>query len=132
MTLFDVDGVTCQHGRTALERCPHCELAAEPRTAQNEAQAPYVAGSQTSFEASQAIKPDAGKLRERVFEAIRDHGPICDEAIAQVTRLNPSTARPRRVELESAGRIQKEGRQITSSGRKSWAWVVTSSSDQGF
>ena len=124
MTLFDVDPVTCQHGRTPSERCPHCELAAEPRAAQNEPQAPYVAGSQTSFEASQAIKPTVGNLRERVFAVIRDRGPVCDEDIARLARLNPSTARPRRLELQRAERIEFCGYTLTQAGRKSKAWQV--------
>ncbi len=132
VTLFETTTEACEHGRLPLERCPHCELAAEARAAQNEAQAPYVAGSRTSFEASRVIKPTVGNLREKAYAVIRDHGPISDERIAILAKMNPSTVRPRRIELERAGRVRKSGYTLTQAGRKAVAWVVTTSSDQGF
>ena len=133
MTLFEPEALpeVCKHGRTAAEVCPWCESVVTLRTAQNEPQAPYVAGSQTSFEASQAIKPDASKLRARVFDYIAANGPVSDEQIAAGLDMNPSTARPRRVELTSAGRIEKAGRTITSAGRSAWAWSTVPGSEQG-
>lgn len=124
MTLFDVDPVTCQHVRTATERCPHCELAAEPRAAQNEPQAPYVATSWTSQEAAESMKGLAPTMRERVFKVIEMHQPINDEGICWALGMNPSTERPRRVELLRAGRIKADGYMPTSTGRRSQCWSV--------
>ena len=87
--------------------------------------APYVAGSATSHAAAAQIAPEAPNLRERVFAYIEAHGALTDEQIAAGTGLNPSTVRPRRVELARAGRIEVAGYSHTTSGRKAQAWRVT-------
>ena len=86
---------------------------------------PFVAGSATSYAAAARIARDAPKLRERVFAYIEAHGPVTDEQIANGTALNPSTARPRRLELYRAGRITLAGYSHTAAGRKAKAWAVT-------
>ena len=86
--------------------------------------APFVAGSQTSFEASEAIKPSRAKMRERVFAYIREHPGCTDEEIANRLGMNPSTARPRRLELARAGRIEASGKALTSTGRRATCWTV--------
>jgi hypothetical protein len=78
----------------------------------------------TRGEAGLAIKPRTLELQRKVHEAIRDWGPITDERIAEVTHLNPNTARPRRLELERAGKIEAAGASRTRSGRRAVAWRV--------
>jgi len=85
--------------------------------------APFVA-TETSYEAAKAIEPSRARLKERVFAIIDTDGPVTDEYIAMATGLSPNTARPRRIELERAGRIEKAGHQLTSAGRKAVAWRV--------
>ena len=114
MTLPGFAPMGCAHGRIVGERCPWCE-AVEP---------PFQYHSEASVEAAHAIKPTASRLREQVFEAIRDRGPLSDEQLAAVTGMNPNTCRPRRTELVKAGRIEKAGYTLTQAGRKSAAWQV--------
>jgi predicted ArsR family transcriptional regulator len=83
--------------------------------------APYQAHSETSLKAAQSIQ--AKSLRELVFDALQVR-PMTDEQIATYLNLNPSTARPRRVELQRAGRIREHSRALTSSGRSAVVWSV--------
>lgn len=86
--------------------------------------APYQAHSETSREAATSIKTSATNLRELVYRAIAEHGPMTDERIAQVLSMNPSTERPRRIELVNAGRVVEAGWERTKSGRKATLWEV--------
>lgn len=113
MTLFDFieRTVTCDHGRTQGQRCPFCN--------------PLPSTKQTRREAEEAIQPSAANLREKVLDCIRAHPQgITDEQIATLTSLNPNTARPRRLELEKAGRIVASGTSKTRSGRKAVTWIA--------
>lgn len=114
MTLFAPETPACAHGRTAGEVCPWCQ-AAEP---------PFVAGSSTSYEAAQAIKPDRARFKKMVYQAIEAHPGICDEQISELTGLEGSTARPRRIEIQREGRIEFCGYTRTQAGRKAKAWRV--------
>lgn len=111
---------TCKHGREA-QACGLCELGTPTL-------APYVAGSATSHGAAAQIVSEAPKLRERVFAYIEAHEGVTDEQIASGTGLNPSTVRPRRVELARAGRIEVGGYSRTASGRKAQAWIASAPS----
>ena len=86
--------------------------------------APYVAGSATSHAAAVEIEPERANYRERVLRAIANHPGISDERIAEVTGLNPSTVRPRRVELARTGAIELAGFSRTRAGRKCQCWRV--------
>lgn len=87
--------------------------------------APYVAGSETSEAAAKAIKPSTATLRYEVLEAIRFLNGATDEQIQEFTGFNPSTSRPRRVELVRMGLVKDSGEtRNTSSGRKATFWVV--------
>ena len=101
----------CRHGRQPGERCPFCD--------------PYKPTRETRSMAHISVQPQVKSYRERVYDCIRDHGPIHDEGIAFETGLGANTARPRRIELEKAGRIAASGTQVTRSGRKAVTWVVT-------
>lgn len=80
----------------------------------------------TRGEAEVAIQESAPSLRERVFLCIKNYGPITDEDIATTARIAPNTARPRRLELERAGRIVAAGTTKTRSGRKAVTWEAAS------
>lgn len=111
-TLFDPKpGDVCGHGRTRDERCPFCD--------------PLPSTQHTRAAAELAIQPSAANLREKVLECIKlhPHG-ITDEKIAELLKMNPSTERPRRLELEKAGRIVAVGTAKTRSGRKAVTWVA--------
>lgn len=81
--------------------------------------------SATSRAAAERIKDDTPTLREMVRCYIRDHGPVTDEQIAFGLAMNPSTARPRRIELVAEGLVRahyEAGK--TSSGRSATLWVA--------
>jgi hypothetical protein len=79
--------------------------------------------SQTSMDAAQAIKPKAGTLRAQVLELIQRHPEgLTDEEISTLLSMNPSTARPRRLELAVAGLIESHGTALTASGRSANLW----------
>jgi hypothetical protein len=89
--------------------------------------APFVANSVTSLEAAEAIAPKAGSLRARVLEAIRFAGErgATDEELQTVLAMNPSTQRPRRIELAHAGLIREASfTRKTRSGRAATVWMV--------
>jgi predicted transcriptional regulator len=80
--------------------------------------------SPTSAAAAIAIEPAAGTLRRRVLEVIRSK-PSTDEEIADLLALNPSTSRPRRIELVQAGLVVDSGTtRKTRSGRQAVVWSV--------
>lgn len=81
--------------------------------------------SPTSRAAAEAIAPDASTLRERVFRCILTNGPVTDQEIQDLCKMDPSTERPRRVELVNAGRIYAAGKKRTRSGRSAFAWKVS-------
>lgn len=63
--------------------------------------APYVRGSETSIAAARDITPKMNALQERVYRFLvfmGSHGAT-DEEMQESLRMNPSTQRPRRVEL---------------------------------
>lgn len=70
--------------------------------------APYVYGSQTSKDAAWAALRMMPRARHEVWCAIAlaEQGGLTDEEIAAAIPMNPSTVRPRRIELEKAGWIE--------------------------
>ncbi len=104
-------------------------LAAEHQDGQldlfGEPTPPSVAGSQTSLEAAESIRPIASSIRERVYNVIAvGHLPMTDDEIIDALRLSPNSVRPRRVELHAAGRIEPCGTKKTKSGRNAVTWRV--------
>jgi predicted transcriptional regulator len=86
---------------------------------------PFQRHSATSRAAAKEIEPLANELRARVYRCIGSCGPITDEEIAITTGLNPSTARPRRIELVAVGLVRAHHIPArTRSGRIATAWVV--------
>jgi hypothetical protein len=91
--------------------------------------APYQAHSKTSRAAAEAIEPDVASLRGKVLAFIRERGPwgATDEEIQLTLRMNPSTERPRRIELHYAGLVKLSGTtRPTASGRQAMVWIESS------
>ena len=87
--------------------------------------APAQQHSATSRAAAASI--DAATLNEmqrRVLAWIAEHGPTTDEEIAAGLGMNPSTARPRRIELVRRGFVVPAGTRRAASGRMATVWMV--------
>lgn len=90
-------------------------------------QPPAQAHSPTSVDAARSIKADVSRLRRLVFGYIAMAGDSgrTDEEIALGLEMNPSTARPRRVECVDAGLVRHSGRKRKGrSGRSMAVWVA--------
>ena len=101
-----------------------------PSVVQREAQqtAPYQPHSETSRAAAEVIAKGLGLLQTQVLDCIavqyRFSGAT-DEQIQEFCNMNPSTQRPRRIELLKAGLIRDSGRKRrTRSGRQATVWVA--------
>ena len=80
--------------------------------------------SPTSIAAAESMRESSSTLRERVYRCILTCGPITDDGICAALAMAGNTERPRRIELQRAGRIVAEGTKPTASGRQAVAWVV--------
>jgi len=88
------------------------------------ARAPAVQSSPTSMAAADAISAILNALQRSVVSFLRargDHGAT-DEEIATGMAMNPSTARPRRIELVRRGLVVEAGTRKAMSGRYATAW----------
>jgi hypothetical protein len=91
---------------------------------------PFVRHSQTSREAAIEAYPNAGTQRALVLDELRKHPftGLTDHQMQEVLGMNPSTQRPRRVELVNAGLVVESGfHRLTPSGRKAMVWIVATS-----
>lgn len=67
----------------------------------------------------------AASQRAEIFALLCRHPEgLTDEQIADTLKLNPSSARPRRLELEQAGAVKRVGTGTTRSGRSAALWAV--------
>ncbi len=86
---------------------------------------PYQRHSSTSKAAAERIRPASSRLRDLVKQTIRNHPEgMTDEEIATTLGLNPSTARPRRIELVQRGEVVEVGQRKGRSGRAMTVWQV--------
>ncbi len=88
---------------------------------------PSVAGSRTSKAAALSVEPRAGTLRARVLDCIREQGGngATDDEVQVWLEMNPSTQRPRRIELRDHGFVVDSGRQrVTRGGEMAAVWVA--------
>lgn len=88
---------------------------------------PYQRHSQTSLDAADKIVGKSGTLRRSVYEIIWHAGSrgMTDEEVQNALAMNPSTERPRRVELMDGGVICDSGKtRLTRSGRGAVVWVA--------
>lgn len=89
---------------------------------------PAQAHSKTSVAAAEQIEPFTGTQRGRVLEFIRrcEECGATDEEIQIGLSMNPSTQRPRRVELVRMGFIRDSGKvRPTQAGRDAVVWIRT-------
>lgn len=78
----------------------------------------------TSREAADKALGRSGSQRRRVYEFIVSTGGATDEELAEALGMNPSSVRPRRLELITAGFIRESGRtRKTASGTPAIVWV---------
>lgn len=81
---------------------------------------------ETSEEAAEAIKRKRLAQWRRIHERLilAGWGGLTDQEIQRATGLDPSTERPRRIELVNAGLVYDSGRKRrTLSGRRAIVWV---------
>ncbi len=87
--------------------------------------APFVATSETSREAAEEIAPITGELRQRVYCYISEQpNGATDEECQIGLNMPANTQRPRRIELERMGWIEKNGTRKTRSGRDAAVWCA--------
>lgn len=83
----------------------------------------HQAHSATSRAAAVAIAPIAGTYQARVLDLLTVCGPMTDEQMQGALDMNPSTQRPRRIELTRAGLVRDSGqRGVTIAGRTCVLW----------
>jgi hypothetical protein len=90
--------------------------------------APFQAHSETSRDAAKSIEPEAASLRGKVFKVLSvlrmyTFNGLTDEEIQGFLDMNPSTERPRRIELVRLGLVEDSGqKRKTASGRLATVW----------
>lgn len=100
----------------------------------DEPEAPYQHHSETSRETAERIEPDLATLRGKVLAHIRDCGSTgsTDDECQVALRMNPSTQRPRRVELSNAGWVSRtQATRPTRSGRNAHVWIAREKETKG-
>jgi hypothetical protein len=87
---------------------------------------PYQSHSSTSHQAAIEAESSASTLRSQVFRfivATKEYGAT-DEEIQDYFQMNPSTQRPRRVELVNRKLVMDSGMmRKTKAGRNATVWV---------
>lgn len=86
--------------------------------------APAQRHSATSRQAAASLDVTTlNALQQRVLDYVRSRADgATDEEIATGLGLNPSTARPRRIELVRRGMLVEAGTRKATSGRNATAW----------
>lgn len=80
----------------------------------------------TSIAAAEAIMHDAATLRAKVYEYLRvQPDGATDEELSTALQMNPSSCRPRRVELVARNLVTDSGKtRKTVSGRSAIVWTA--------
>jgi hypothetical protein len=88
--------------------------------------APSVSGSVTSAQAADSLGPTTlNAMQRRVLELLQaTPGGLTDEEMQRLLEMNPSTQRPRRIELARRGLVVEAGTRRTASGRMATVWRV--------
>lgn len=86
--------------------------------------APAQRHSPTSVEAAVKIQKAIGPLHKRILAYLAAHPEGgTDIEMQDALEMNPSTQRPRRIELAALGKVENFGcTRLTSSGRKATVW----------
>ena len=81
--------------------------------------APAVRSSPTSLAAAQSLTPETlNALQRRVYEfLLATEAGSTDEEMQRALRMNPSTQRPRRIELTRQRLVVEAGTRMTARGR---------------
>ena len=88
--------------------------------------APSARGSVTSAQAADSLGPAMlNALQRKVLELLRATPEgLTDEEVQRRLDMNPSTQRPRRIELARRGLVVEAGTRKTASGRMASVWRV--------
>jgi hypothetical protein len=88
--------------------------------------APSVNGSITSAKAADSLGPATLNALQRQVLALLQATPdgLTDEEMQRRLDMNPSTQRPRRIELARRGLVVEDGTRRTASGRMATVWRV--------
>jgi len=88
--------------------------------------APSVNGSITSAKAADSLGPATlNAMQRRVLELLQaTPDGLTDEEQQRLLGMNPSTQRPRRIELARRGLVVEVGTRRTASGRMAMVWRV--------
>jgi hypothetical protein len=89
--------------------------------------APFQRGSVTSRQAAVEVQPAVSEMQQRVLEFIQSKGAdgATDEEVYVALGMNPSTERPRRVELCRKRLVVPSIRmRRTATGRKARVWLA--------
>ena len=103
---------------------PQCDLPLFTK------RAPAVQSSRTSMQAADSLGPATlNALQRKVLEllAATPEG-LTDEEMQKRLGMNPSTQRPRRIELARRGLVVEGGTRRTASGRMAVVWQATAAS----
>jgi len=86
--------------------------------------APSVSGSITSAKAADSLGPATLNALQRQVLALLQATPegLTDEEMQRLLGMNPSTQRPRRIELARRGLVVEAGTRRTASGRMATVW----------
>jgi transcription initiation factor IIE alpha subunit len=92
--------------------------------------APSVNGSITSAKAADSLGPATlNAMQRRVLALLQaTPGGLTDEEMQTRLGMNPSTQRPRRIELARRGLVVEAGTRRTASGRMATVWKSTAAS----
>lgn len=92
--------------------------------------APSVNGSITSAKAADSLGPATLNAMQRRVLALLAATPdgLTDEEMQRLLEMNPSTQRPRRIELARRGLVVEAGTRRTASGRMAVIWKATAAS----
>jgi hypothetical protein len=87
----------------------------------------FVAGSLTSQWAAEQNEPNAGTQRWRVLDELRRYpSGLTDHELQEYLQMNPSTERPRRIELCEMQLVRATNElRPTPSGRLAIVWAAT-------
>lgn len=84
---------------------------------------PYQRHSVTSLQAAVLAEPLVNALQAKVFAQIKLCGGATDEELQVALGLNPSTQRPRRIELVEKGLVRDSGKtRKTAANRNAVVW----------
>ena len=84
-------------------------------------------GSMTSAQAAESLGPATlNAMQRKVLRFLQTCGAFgaTDEEMQLALGMNPSTQRPRRIELARAGMVVADGTRKTTSGRMAVVWRV--------